>query len=163
MNPYIMIYSIVLTFIWLNHYMMANCIWIGLSNLELNLTGGRCIWQSWLIRITSFLAEGNASSTNENWPQQNNKLWWKNGINHQIINQFYQCKAQQCIHPCYIYFAYSTSQNNLFFRLENLELIEFLIPENLHKTLEKLEKLKSLSVWPDTSNQVSWITRNYRN
>lgn len=48
-----------------------------------------------------------------------------------------------------------TSQNNLFFRLENLELIEFLIPENLHKTLEKLEKLKSLSVWPDTSNQVS--------
>lgn len=116
MNPYVMIYSIVLTFIWLNHYMMANCIWIGLSNLELNLTGGRCIWQSWLIRITSFLAEGDASSTNENWPQQNNKLWWKNGINHQIINQFYQCKAQQCIHPCYIYFAYRYFTEQLIFQ-----------------------------------------------
>ncbi|CAG2212856.1 unnamed protein product [Mytilus edulis] len=54
-----------------------------------------------------------------------------------------------------------TPENNLFFRLENLELIEFLIPENLHKTLEKLEKLKSLSVWPDTSNQPAAQVNSY--
>ncbi|XP_063428467.1 uncharacterized protein LOC134711645 isoform X2 [Mytilus trossulus] len=46
-------------------------------------------------------------------------------------------------------------------KLENLELIEFLIPENLHKTLEKLEKLKSLTVWPDTSNQPAAQVNSY--
>ncbi|CAC5357272.1 unnamed protein product [Mytilus coruscus] len=46
-------------------------------------------------------------------------------------------------------------------KLENLELIEFLIPENLHKTLEKLENLKSLNVWPDTSNQPAAQVNSY--
>lgn len=38
-------------------------------------------------------------------------------------------------------------------QLENLELIEFLIPDDLYKTLEKMDKLKSFKVWPDTSCQ----------
>lgn len=45
-----------------------------------------------------------------------------------------------------------------YYRLETLELMQFLMAKNLHETLEKLENLRSFKLWPDTSNQVTSYT-----
>ena len=44
---------------------------------------------------------------------------------------------------------------SLYSRLEKLELVKFAIDSSLEEALKKLPKLKSLTVWPDNTSEVS--------